>query len=228
MGNGSHIGVRFEYMVQQKPRGLAEAFILGEEFIGNDDVCLVLGDNFFHGQTFTTLLKKAMDSDTATIFGYYVKNPSAFGVVEFDSDNRVLSIEEKPKEPKSNYAIPGLYFYDNKVVEIAKTIKPSDRGELEITDINKKYLEMGKLKVVQMGRGLVWMDTGTPKGILKTAQYVESIQSRQGWYISCIEEIAWRNHFITTEQFIALGEAIKDTEYGNYILEIAKLGRGTL
>ena len=228
LGNGSHIGVRFEYMVQQKPRGLAEAFILGEEFIGNDDVCLVLGDNFFHGQTFTTLLKKAMDSDTATIFGYYVKNPSAFGVVEFDSDNRVLSIEEKPKEPKSNYAIPGLYFYDNKVVEIAKTIKPSDRGELEITDINKKYLEMGKLKVVQMGRGLVWMDTGTPKGILKTAQYVESIQSRQGWYISCIEEIAWRNHFITTEQFIALGEAIKDTEYGNYILEIAKLGRGTL
>ena len=228
LGDGSHIGVRFEYLVQEKPRGLAEAFILGEDFIGSDDVCLVLGDNFFHGQTFTALLKKAMNSKDATIFGYYVKNPSDFGVVEFDSDNRVLSIEEKPQKPRSNYAIPGLYFYDNRVVEIAKSVTPSDRGELEITDINKKYLEAGRLKVVQMGRGLVWMDTGTPKGILKTAQYVEAIQSRQGWYISCIEEIAWRNKFITTEQFIALGNAIKDTEYGKYILDIAKQDRGSL
>lgn len=228
LGDGSQIGVRLEYLVQEKPRGLAEAFILGEDFIGQDDVCLVLGDNFFHGQTFTSLLKKAMQSDKATIFGYYVKNPGDFGVVEFDKDNNVLSIEEKPKNPKSNYIIPGLYFYDNKVVEIAKTIKPSARGELEITDINNRYLERGELKVVQMGRGLVWMDTGTPKGILKTAQYVEAIQSRQGWYISCIEEIAWRNKFITTEQFIALGKSIKDTEYGKYILEIAKLEKEVL
>lgn len=228
LGDGSHIGIQLQYKVQEKPRGLAEAFILGEEFIGGDDVCLVLGDNFFHGQTFTALLKKAMASKTATIFGYYVKNPSEFGVVEFDQNNKVISIEEKPKKPKSNYIIPGLYFYDNKVVEIAKTIKPSKRGELEITAINNKYLEMGELKVVQMGRGLVWMDTGTPKGILKTAQYVEAIQSRQGWYISCIEEIAWRNKFITTEQFVALGKAISSTEYGKYILEIAKLGRGNL
>ena len=228
LGDGSHIGVRFEYLVQEKPRGLAEAFILGEKFIGKDDVCLVLGDNFFHGQTLTTLLQKAMKSPNATIFGYYVKNPSDFGVVEFDENDNVISIEEKPKNPKSNYIIPGLYFYDNKVIELAKQVTPSKRGELEITDLNNKYLALGELKVVQMGRGLVWMDTGTPKGILKTAQYVEAIQSRQGWYISCIEEIAWRNHFITTEQFVALGKAIKDTEYGKYILEIAELGRGSL
>lgn len=225
LGDGARLGVRFEYIEQEKPRGLAEAFILGEEFIGTDDVCLVLGDNFFHGQAFGGLLKAAMTSTKATIFGYLVKDPRQFGVVEFDDNNNVLSIEEKPENPKSNFIIPGLYFYDNKVIEIAKSIQASPRGELEITDINKKYLEMGELKVIQMGRGLVWMDTGTPKGMLKTAQYVESIQSRQGWYISCIEEIAWRNGFISTEEFIARGQEIADTEYGQYILEIARLGR---
>jgi len=223
LGDGSQLGVHFEYIEQEKPRGLAEAFIIGEKFIGSDDVCLVLGDNFFHGQTFTALLKKAMASKKATIFGYLVKDPRQFGVVEFDKDNNVISIEEKPENPKSNFIIPGLYFYDNKVIEIAKSIQASPRGELEITDVNKKYLEMGELKVIQMGRGLVWMDTGTPKGMLKTAQYVEAIQSRQGWYISCIEEIAWRNGFITTEQLRERGLEIGDNEYGKYILELAQM-----
>lgn len=223
LGDGSRLGVRFEYKVQDQPRGLAEAFILGEEFIGDDPVCLVLGDNFFHGQAFSDMLKNAMDSEKSTIFGYYVKNPQDFGVVQFNKNKKVISIEEKPKRPKSNYIIPGLYFYDNRVVEIAKQVQPSARGELEITDINNRYLELGDLNVILMGRGLVWMDTGTPKGMLKTAQYVETIQSRQGFYIGCIEEIAWRNGFITTEQFRALGEEIKDTEYGKYILDIAQL-----
>ncbi|MBR4800620.1 MAG: glucose-1-phosphate thymidylyltransferase RfbA [Clostridia bacterium] len=224
LGDGSRLGVHFSYIEQEKPRGLAEAFILGEEFIGKDDVCLVLGDNFFHGQSFGGLLKAAMESKTATIFGYLVKDPRQFGVVEFDKDNNVISIEEKPENPKSNFIIPGLYFYDNKVIEIAKSIGKSPRGELEITDVNKKYLEMSELKVIQMGRGLVWMDTGTPRGMLKTAQYVESIQSRQGWYIACIEEIAWRNGFISTEEFIERGKEIADTEYGKYILDIAQMG----
>ena len=223
LGDGSRLGVRFEYKVQDQARGLADAFILGEEFIGDDSVCLVLGDNFFHGQAFTDLLKIAMASDKATIFGYIVKNPGDFGVVQFNKNKKVISIEEKPKKPKSNYIIPGLYFYDNRVVEIAKQVQPSKRGELEITDINNKYLELGDLNVILMGRGLVWMDTGTPKGMLKTSQYVETIQSRQGFYIGCIEEIAWRNGYITTEQFRALGEEVKDTEYGKYILDIANI-----
>ena len=221
--DGKKLGVRFEYVVQKEARGLAEAFILGEEFIGKDSVCLVLGDNFFHGQAFSELLKKARDSENATIFGYCVKSPKDFGVVEFDKNMKVVSIEEKPENPKSNYIIPGLYFYDNRVVEIAKSVKPSKRGELEITDINNRYLEMGDLNVILMGRGLVWLDTGTPKNLLKTAQYVETIQTRQGFYIGCIEEIAWRNGYITTEQFRALGEEIRDTEYGKYILDLANM-----
>ena len=223
LGDGSRLGVNFVYKLQDQPRGLAEAFILGEEFIGKDDVCLVLGDNFFHGQAFSDLLEIAMGSDKATIFGYYVKNPSEFGVVEFDENNNVISLQEKPKRPKSNYIVPGLYFYDNRVVEIAKSLKPSKRGELEITDINNRYREMGELQVLRMGRGLVWMDTGTPKGMLKTSQYVETLQSRQGWYIACIEEIAWRKGFITLDQFRALGEELKGTIYGQYIIDIANL-----
>ncbi len=222
LGDGSKLGMVFSYKVQDKPNGLAEAFILGEEFIGEESVCLVLGDNFFHGQDLKKALVNATRSEGATIFGYPVKNPKEFGVVEFDEHFNVVSIEEKPKIPKSDYAVPGLYFYDNDVVKIAKTIQPSARGEKEITAVNNEYLRMGKLKVHIFGRGLAWLDTGTPSGILKTSQYVEMIQARQGLYISCIEEIAWRNKFITTEQFLELGQEISSTEYGKYIVELAK------
>ena len=223
LGDGSQIGISLSYAVQETPRGLADAFILGEEFIGTDRVCLILGDNVFYGQNLTRILSNAAMRETgATIFGYPVKNPSAFGVVEFDATGNVLSIEEKPERPKSNCAVPGLYFYDNRVVEIAKQIQPSSRGELEITAVNNVYLEMGELRVSLLGRGMAWLDTGTPKGMLQAAEFVEAVQERQGFYISCIEEIAWRRGFITAEQLTAIGEGLKMTEYGQYLLSIAK------
>ena len=222
-GDGSQLGLTIEYAVQKEPKGLAEAFIIGEEFIGNDKVCLILGDNVFYGQTMTPVLLDAMKHESgAVIFGYPVKNPVDFGVVEFDKDGKVLSVEEKPKQPKSNYAIPGLYFYDNDVVEIAKNIKPSSRGELEITSINEEYLKRGKLYVSLMGRGMAWLDTGTPEGMLQASNFVQTMQERQGFYISCIEEIAWRRGFITTEQLMNLGKEMKNTEYGQYLISLAR------
>ena len=191
-GNGNHLGLNIEYAVQEQPNGLAEAFIIGEEFIGDDKVALVLGDNIFYGYGFSERLQNAVERDEATIFGYHVVDPQAFGVVEFDKDFNVLSIEEKPEEPKSNYAVPGLYFYDNDVVEIAKNVKPSERGELEITAVNNEYLRRGKLKVELFGRGMAWLDTGTHKGLLDASNYLEAVQTRQGLYIACLEEIAYR------------------------------------
>lgn len=223
LGDGSGIGVSIEYKVQPEPKGLAQAFIIGEEFIGDDSVCLILGDNVFFGQDFSKLISKAVSNDKgATIFGYPVKNPKSFGVVEFDENNKVVSIEEKPENPKSNYAVPGLYFYDNKVVEIAKNVKPSARGEVEITSVNNAYLEKGELSVVTLGRGMAWLDTGTPQGLLKAAEYVEAVQSRQGFYISCIEEIAWRKGFISKEQLKKLGEELGKTDYGQYLISLAE------
>ena len=223
LGNGSQLGINIEYKIQEEPRGLAEAFILGEEFIGDDSVCLVLGDNVFYGQSFSPILqqaKKQAEQVGATIFGYPVKNPREFGVVEFNENNEVISIEEKPINPKSNYAVPGLYFYDNQVVEIAKSIKPSARGELEITAVNNVYLKRGKLKVTLMGRGMAWLDTGSPKGMHKAGGFVKTVQEMQGFYISCIEEIAWRRGFISLEQLHELGEKMKMTDYGQYILSL--------
>lgn len=223
LGDGEKLGVKFTYKIQDKPRGLADAFILGEEFIGKDSVCLILGDNVFYGQDLTKALRGAMaKEDGATIFGYPVKDARAFGVVEFDENHNVVSIEEKPENPKSNYAVPGLYFYDNDVIEIAKNVQPSARGEIEITAVNNEYLRRGKLKVQLFGRGMAWLDTGTPEGMLKAAEYVEAVQSRQGFYVSCIEEIAWRRGFITTEQLLSLGEELKMTEYGEYLISLAK------
>lgn len=222
LGDGSQIGVEFHYAVQDQPRGLADAFIIGSDFIGDDSVCLVLGDNVFYGQDMTKILRRAIANlSGATIFGYPVKDPTAFGVVEFDKDRRVVSIEEKPTQPKSNYAVPGLYFYDNRVVEIAKNVKPSARGEIEITAVNNAYLEAGELRVELMGRGIAWLDTGTPDGMLKAAQFVEAVQDRQGFYVSCIEEIAWRRGFITTAQLRGIGESLKMTDYGQYLLSLA-------
>lgn len=223
LGTGDDLGMKLSYKVQETPRGLADAFILGEEFIGNDSVCLVLGDNVFYGPNMTRILQSAMDNKTgATIFGYPVKDPRAFGVVEFDENHKVVSIEEKPEHPKSKYAVPGLYFYDNRVVEIAKNVKPSARGEIEITAINNAYREMGELNVTLFGRGMAWLDTGTPEGMLKASQFVQIVQECQGFYISCIEEIAWRRGFITTEQLLALGEKLKMTDYGQYLISLAK------
>ena len=221
LGDGSRIGVRFSYKVQETPRGLADAFILGEDFIGTDSVCLILGDNVFYGSSMTTLLKKTIDeNEGATIFGYPVKDPTSFGVVEFDQNFNVLSIEEKPKKPKSNYAVPGLYFYDNDVVDIAKHIKPSERGEIEITAINNEYLKKKKLKVKLFERGFAWLDTGTPEGMLNASQFVQTVQERQGFYLSCIEEIAWRRGFISSEQLLLIGTDLKMTNYGQYILSL--------
>lgn len=223
LGDGRQIGMRLNYVEQQTPRGLADAFILGEEFIGKDSVCLILGDNVFYGQDMTRVLKKAMESESgATIFGYPVKDARSFGVVEFNEERKVISIEEKPAVPKSNYAVPGLYFYDNRVVDIAKKVMPSPRGEIEITSVNNAYLETGELNVVLLGRGMAWLDTGTPEGMLKAAEFVEAVQDRQGFYVSCIEEIAWRRGFITTEQLIELGTELKMTDYGQYLLTIAE------
>lgn len=221
LGDGEKIGVSFSYITQDKPRGLADAFILGEEFIGKDNVCLVLGDNVFYGQDLTKILNEAKSREEgATVFGYPVKDARAFGVVEFDKDRNVISIEEKPKEPKSNFAVPGLYFYDNDVIEIAKNVQPSKRGELEITSVNNAYLEKGKLKVTLMGRGMAWLDTGNPEGMLKAAEFVETVQARQGFYIACLEEIAWRRGFIDDEQLKALGKELKMTDYGKYLLSL--------
>ena len=228
LGDGSRIGIHIEYAIQDKPRGLADAFIIGEKFIGDDTVCLVLGDNVFYGQNFSGIIRQAIhqaESTGAGIFGYPVKEPESFGVVEFDKDNKVISIEEKPKHPKSNYAVPGLYFYNNDVVEIAKNVKPSARGEIEITSINNEYLSRGQLCVTLMGRGMVWLDTGSPKGMHKASGFVKTVQEMQGFYISCIEEIAWRRGFITTEQLGKLGEELKMTEYGQYLLALAKEGK---
>lgn len=222
LGDGSRLGLEFTYKVQETPRGLADAFILGEEFIGDDSVCLILGDNVFYGQDLTRVLNRAKALEKgAVIFGYPVKDAQSFGVVEFDQNHKVISIEEKPQRPKSNYAVPGLYFYDNQVVEIAKNVKPSARGEIEITAVNNAYLEQDELNVILLGRGMAWLDTGTPEGMLKAAEYVEAVQSRQGFYIACLEEIAWRRGFITTEQFKALGGSLKMTDYGQYILSLA-------
>ena len=221
LGDGSKLGVNFVYKVQDTPRGLADAFILGQDFIGDESVCLILGDNVFYGQDLTKILKEAVKiQDGAIVFGYPVKNPQAFGVVEFDENFKVISIEEKPKNPKSHFAVPGLYFYDNNVVEIAKNVKPSARGEIEITSVNNEYLSNGKLDVKLLGRGMAWLDTGTPEGLLKAAEYVEAIQSRQGFYISCLEEIAWRRGFIDDNGLKKIGEELKMTDYGQYILSL--------
>lgn len=222
LGDGSRIGIKLEYAVQEEPKGLAQAFLIGEEFIGDDSVCLILGDNVFYGMNFPNMLLRVREQKQgATVFGYPVMNPTEFGVVEFDENGKVISIEEKPQKPKSNYAVPGLYFYDNKVIEYAKAIKPSARGELEISSVNSLYLEKGELNVMLLGRGMAWLDTGTPTGLLKAAEYVETIQSMQGMYVSCIEEIAWRRGFITTEKLRALGEELKMTDYGKYLIALA-------
>ena len=221
LGDGGRLGMRLEYKVQDAPRGLAEAFILGEEFIGGDPACLILGDNIFYGQALSDYLRSgAALTEGAMIFGIQVKNPRSFGVVEFDKDMRAVSIEEKPEFPKSNYAVPGLYFYDNKVVEIAKSVRPSARGELEITAVNNEYLHRGELLVSPMGRGMAWLDTGTPEGMLQAAQFVATVQSRQGFYISCIEEIAWRKGWISDVQLRQLGRELRMTEYGQYLLSL--------
>ena len=223
LGDGSDLGISIKYKVQETPRGLADAFILGEDFIGDDSVCLILGDNVFYGQDMTRELNKAMTrKQGATIFGYPVQDPTSFGVVEFDKDFKVVSIEEKPEKPKSNYAVPGLYFYDNQVVEIAKNVKPSARGELEITAVNNAYLEKGELNVSILGRGMAWLDTGTPEGMLKASMFVETIQDRQGFYVACIEEIAWRRGFISRKQLLEIGKKLKMTDYGKYLIALAK------
>ena len=223
LGNGSKLGINIEYKIQEEAGGIGEAFILGEEFIGNDSVCLVLGDNIFFGQGFSDILEKGVKlKKGAYVFAYPIENPKDFGVVEFDKDGNVLSLEEKPKIPKSNYAVPGLYFYDNNVVEIAKNLKPSDRGELEITDINMEYLKRQELKVLQLGRGFAWLDTGTPAGMLNASNFVATVQERQGFYISCIEELAWRRGFINDEQLEQIGNELKKVQYGKYLLNLLK------
>ena len=223
LGDGGKIGLPLSYAVQEHPNGLAEAFIIGDGFIGEDRVALVLGDNIFYGRGFSELLKRAVDNfDKATVFGYQVHNPSDFGVVEFDKVFNVLSIEEKPVNPKSNYAVPGLYFYDNQVVEIAKTIQPSARGELEITAVNNEYLRMGRLRVEILGRGTAWLDTGTHEALLEASNFVSIVQRRQGLYISCIEEIAYRKGYISRDQLIALAQPMLKTEYGQYLIRISE------
>ncbi|WP_214730273.1 glucose-1-phosphate thymidylyltransferase RfbA [Exiguobacterium sp. s195] len=227
-GDGHQLGISITYQVQERPVGLADAFILGESFIGDDSVCLILGDNVFYGPNLTRFLQDAKERQSgATVFGYPVKDPRAFGVVEFDADRRVLSIEEKPAVPKSNYAVPGLYFYDNQVVEFAKQVKPSPRGELEITSINQMYLERGELNVVLFGRGMAWLDTGTPEGMIKASIFVQTVQERQGYYIACLEEIAWRRGFITREQLVDIGQTLKVTDYGQYLISLLEEGEQT-
>ena len=222
LGDGSQLGMRFEYAIQEVPRGLADAFIVGEKFIGNDNVALVLGDNIFYGQSFSKVLKNAAEREKgATIFGYYVKDPREYGVVEFDENGKALSIEEKPANPKSNYAVPGLYFYDNDVVEIAKNIKPSARGEIEITAVNNEYLNRGTLQVETLGRGFAWLDTGNHDMLLAAADFVSSIQRRQGLYVSCIEEIAFKRGFIDATQLRKLAEPLLKTAYGQYLVDVA-------
>lgn len=223
LGDGSQFGIRIEYGIQYVARGIADAFLIAEDFIAGDRSCLVLGDNMFYGGKLEERVREAAArTEGATVFGYPVKNPSAYGVVEFDKDHRVVSIEEKPKNPKSNYAVPGLYFYDGHAVEYAKTLTPSARGELEITSLNEEYLKRGKLTVELFSRGLAWLDTGTPEGMLKAAQYVEAVQSRQGLYIACPEEIAWQQGFISDNQLLAIGGELKMTEYGQYLTDLVQ------
>ena len=225
--DGSRIGLNISYAVQETPGGLAQAFTIGEEFIGNDSVCFILGDNVFYGRDLTTILGRAMNKlDGAVIFAYPVKDPTAFGVVEIGDDGKVISIEEKPAAPKSDLAVPGLYFYDNSVVEIAKHIVPSARGELEITAVNEEYLRRGKLRAELLGRGMAWLDTGTPDSMLKASQFIKAVQDMQGFYISCIEEIAWRRGFITKEQMLSIGESLKNTDYGKYLLSLGDTDYG--
>ena len=222
LGDGSQLGMDIHYAIQEAPNGVAEAFIIGADFIGNDRVALVLGDNIFYGQSFSKLLREvASREDGATIFGYYVRDPREYGVVEFDKNGKAISIEEKPANPKSNYAVPGLYFYDNDVVEIAKNIKPSARGELEITAVNNEYLNRGKLMVETMGRGFAWLDTGNHDSLLDASDFVCAFQKRQGLYISCIEEIAYKRGFIDREQLLKLAEPLMKTDYGKYLVEVA-------
>ena len=221
--DGSDVGLKLEYKVQKKPNGLAEAFIIGEEFIGNDNVALILGDNIFYGSGFTGLVEEAAKLENgAIVFGYPVKDPRAYGVVEFDENGKAISLEEKPENPKSNYAIPGLYFYDNTVIEKAKNVKPSARGEIEITTVNEMYLSEGKLNVKNLGRGVAWLDTGTHDALLEAATYVEAIQKRQGFYIACIEEIAYAKEWISKEQLQKLAEPMMKTEYGKYLVNLIK------
>lgn len=220
LGDGEDFGVRFEYAVQESPDGLAQAFIIGEEFIGDDPVCLVLGDNIFHGQHFSEQLRRASAQERGgTVFGYLVKDPERFGVVEFDDAGRALTIEEKPEHPRSSYAVTGLYFYDNDVVEIAKGVQPSARGELEITSINNVYLERDELTVERLGRGFAWLDTGTHDSLLEAAQYIETVEKRQGLKVACLEEVAWQQGWITDEELVAAGTALKKTDYGQYLLQ---------
>ncbi len=221
-GSGEQLGMKFSYAVQDQPRGLADAFIIGADFIGSDSVALVLGDNIFYGQSFSKLLREvASRTSGATIFGYYVRDPRAYGVVEFDENGKAISIEEKPEKPKSNYAVPGLYFYDNRVVEIARNVKPSPRGEIEITSINNEYLRRGELSVETMGRGFAWLDTGSHDSLLDASDFVCAFQKRQGLYISCIEEIAFKRGFIDKEQLLKLAEPLMKTDYGKYLVEVA-------
>ena len=222
LGDGSQLGLRLEYAIQAQPRGLAEAFIIGESFIGKDRVALVLGDNIFYGRHFSNVLKKAVEQEGATIFGYYVRDPREYGVVTFDKEGKVLTLEEKPEHPKSNYAVLGLYFYDNDVVEIAKKVKPSARGEIEITSINNHYLREGRLNVKILGRGFAWLDTGSHDSLMEASEYVASIQKRQGLYVSCIEEIAYVKGFIDKMQLLALAEEFYKTEYGKYLQRLAE------
>jgi glucose-1-phosphate thymidylyltransferase len=223
LGTGEQLGLSFSYAIQESPRGLADAFIIGEQFIGNDNVALVLGDNIFYGQSFSRLLLDvASRKNGATIFGYYVRDPREYGVVEFDETGKAISIEEKPEKPKSNYAVPGLYFYDNDVVEIAKNVKPSARGEIEITSVNNEYLRRGTLHVETMGRGFAWLDTGSHDSLLDASDFVAAFQKRQGLYISCIEEIAYKRGFITKEQLIELAQPLLKTSYGKYMIEVAE------
>jgi len=221
LGTGERFGVKFSYAVQQNPDGLAQAFIIGEEFIGDDSVCLVLGDNIFHGQHFSVQLKQAAErKNGATVFGYLVNDPERFGVVDFDENGKAISIEEKPANPKSNYAVTGLYFYDNDVVSIAKSVKPSDRGELEITSVNNAYLERGDLHVEKLGRGFAWLDTGTHDSLLEASSYVQTVEHRQGLKVASLEEIAWRNGWIDDKQLVAEGNKFKKTQYGQYLLKL--------
>lgn len=222
LGDGAELGIQLSYAVQPSPDGLAQAFIIGEEFIDQSKVCLVLGDNIFYGQGFTPMLRQAVNRQTgATVFGYQVKDPERFGVVEFDADKKVMSLEEKPKQAKSNFAVTGLYFYDNDVIEMAKQIKPSERGELEITSINQMYLERGDLNVELLGRGFAWLDTGTHESLLQAAQFVETIEKRQGYKVACLEEIALNNGWLTKQQVLSIGQTMNKNEYGQYLISLA-------
>lgn len=225
LGDGSNLGISFEYAIQEKPNGLAEAFIIGEDFIGDDNVALILGDNVFYGHRFSEILKRVMKlEEGAIIFGYYTQNPESFGVVEFDEEWNVLSVEEKPEHPKSNYIIPGLYFYDNDVIEIAKNVEPSARGEKEITSINDEYLKRNKLKVELLGRGMAWLDTGTHDGLLEAANFIETIQKRQGVYVASLEEISYNYGYIDEDSLFELAEPLKKTDYGKYLIKLAEIG----